>query len=80
MATSAFLKIPWKEGLFFKRDSKFDQLFHVSSHQAHNQVSKKNQKTNQQIGIYLIFFQFICRIANWQLELHFCTAKENSKF
>ena len=55
MAGSAFLKIPWKEGLFFKRDSKFDQLFHVSSHQAHNQVKKKIQKANQ-IPMYLFNF------------------------
>lgn len=48
MATSAFLKIPWKEGLFFKRDSKFDQLFHVSSLQAHNHVKiiSKNKSNN----------------------------------
>ena len=47
MAGSAFLKIPWKEGLFFKRDSKFDQLFHVSSHQAHNQVKKKKNSESK---------------------------------
>ena len=45
MATSAFLKIPWKEGLFFKRDSKFDQLFHVSSLQAHNHVKIISKNT-----------------------------------
>ena len=56
MAGSAFLKIPWKEGLFFKRDSKFDQLFHVSSHQAHNQVKKKKIQKANQIPMYLFNF------------------------
>ena len=60
MAGSAFLKIPWKEGLFFKRDSKFDQLFHVSSHQAHNQVKKKEfRKQIKYLCIYLIFCKLI---------------------
>ena len=44
MAGSVFLKVPWKKGIFYKRDLKFDQIFMVSPKNVHDQVKKSRAK------------------------------------